>query len=196
MTSGADGAALLPERLGSHLFSSGSHRRAWARSQGLALGGRAGGQMALGERWSTPGCWPASVNSTSTACCFASCCRWLWAARLIAAASDYSGAAGAANRPLGPWIAPRLPRLRLDLAIPAARLPADRLLAVPATGRCPSGQTAARSAAGEIFGSSETGGIGWRQRHQVQTPGRRCPESRCGSVRSVPAAALPLPADG
>ena len=44
----------------------------------------------------------------------------------------------------------------------------------------------------EIFGSSETGGIGWRQRHLVHTPGRRYPESRCGSAGSEPAAALPF----
>ena len=48
----------------------------------------------------------------------------------------------------------------------------------------------------EIFGSSETGGIGWRQRHLVHTPGRRYPESRCGSARIRACCCAPLPADG
>ncbi len=145
----ADGAALPPERLSLTLFSSGSTGEPKAIPKDWPqLEAELRVQMALwGERLAGTGCWPASVTSTSTACCFAFCCRSASVSPLIAAAST-TRSSWRCKRPL-------VPDRFSCVSEPARpghccrRLPADRLLRrSPATGRCPAGQTAVRSAAG------------------------------------------------
>ncbi|WP_257978467.1 AMP-binding protein, partial [Aeromonas salmonicida] len=89
-----------------------------------------------------------------------------------------------------PWVLIASPAFlsRLDPAIPAAGC---RLIVSSGGPLQPRDAHQARALLGqlpvEIFGSSETGGIGWRQRHQVQTPWTTLPgvEVRVGSDQGL-----------
>ena len=168
----ADGAALLPERLDLTLFSSGSTGepkaipKAWPQLEAeLRV------QMALwGERLADSRVLASVSHQHIYGLLFRILLPLALGRPFDRRSIDYPEQLALQT---APWVLIASPAFlsRLDPAIPAAGC---RLIVSSGGPLQPGDAQQAKLLLGqlpvEIFGSSETGGIGWRQRHQVQTP--------------------------
>ena len=168
----ADGAALLPERLDLTLFSSGSTGelkaipKAWPQLEAeLRV------QMALwGERLADTRVLASVSHQHIYGLLFRILLPLALGLPFDRRSIDYPEQLALQT---APWCLIASPAFlsRLDPAIPAAGC---RLIVSSGGPLQPGDAQQAKLLLGqlpvEIFGSSETGGIGWRQRHQVQTP--------------------------
>ncbi|MFM4832610.1 AMP-binding protein [Aeromonas media] len=168
----ADGAALLPERLDLTLFSSGSTGepkaipKAWPQLEAeLRV------QMALwGERLADSRVLASVSHQHIYGLLFRILLPLALGRPFDRRSIDYPEQLALQT---APWCLIASPAFlsRLDPAIPAAGC---RLIVSSGGPLQPGDAQQAKLLLGqlpvEIFGSSETGGIGWRQRHQVQTP--------------------------
>ena len=168
----ADGAALLPERLDLTLFSSGSTGepkaipKAWPQLEAeLRV------QMALwGERLADSRVLASVSHQHIYGLLFRILLPLALGRPFDRRSIDYPEQLALQT---APWALIASPAFlsRLDPAIPAAGC---RLIVSSGGPLQPGDAHQAKLLLGqlpvEIFGSSETGGIGWRQRHQVQTP--------------------------
>ena len=168
----ADGAALLPERLDLTLFSSGSTGepkaipKAWPQLEAeLRV------QMALwGERLVDTRVLASVSHQHIYGLLFRILLPLALGRPFDRRSIDYPEQLALQT---APWALIASPAFlsRLDPAIPAAGC---RLIVSSGGPLQPGDAHQAKLLLGqlpvEIFGSSETGGIGWRQRHQVQTP--------------------------
>jgi acyl-coenzyme A synthetase/AMP-(fatty) acid ligase len=168
----ADGAALLPERLDLTLFSSGSTGelkaipKAWPQLEAeLRV------QMALwGERLADTRVLASVSHQHIYGLLFRILLPLALGLPFDRRSIDYPEQLALQT---APWCLIASPAFlsRLDPAIPAAGC---RLIVSSGGPLQPGDAHQAKLLFGqlpvEIFGSSETGGIGWRQRHQVQTP--------------------------
>ena len=168
----ADGAALLPERLDLTLFSSGSTGepkaipKAWPQLEAeLRV------QMALwGERLADTRVLASVSHQHIYGLLFRILLPLALGRPFDRRSIDYPEQLALQT---APWALIASPAFlsRLDPAIPAAGC---RLIVSSGGPLQPGDAHQAKLLLGqlpvEIFGSSETGGIGWRQRHQVQTP--------------------------
>lgn len=168
----ADGAALLPERLDLTLFSSGSTGepkaipKAWPQLEAeLRV------QMALwGERLADTRVLASVSHQHIYGLLFRILLPLALGLPFDRRSIDYPEQLALQT---APWALIASPAFlsRLDPAIPAAGC---RLIVSSGGPLQPGDAHQAKLLLGqlpvEIFGSSETGGIGWRQRHQVQTP--------------------------
>ena len=180
----ADGAALLPERLDLTLFSSGSTGepkaipKAWPQLEAeLRV------QMALwGERLVDTRVLASVSHQHIYGLLFRILLPLALGRPFDRRSIDYPEQLALQT---APWALIASPAFlsRLDPAIPAAGC---RLIVSSGGPLQPGDAHQAKLLLGqlpvEIFGSSETGGIGWRQRHQVQTPWTTLPgvEARVG----------------
>lgn len=168
----ADGAALLPEHLDLTLFSSGSTGepkaipKAWPQLEAeLRV------QMALwGERLADSRVLASVSHQHIYGLLFRILLPLALGRPFDRRSIDYPEQLALQT---APWCLIASPAFlsRLDPAIPAAGC---RLIVSSGGPLQPGDAQQAKLLLGqlpvEIFGSSETGGIGWRQRHQVQTP--------------------------
>ncbi|MNG82918.1 peptide synthase [compost metagenome] len=185
----ADGAALLPERLDLTLFSSGSTGepkaipKAWPQLEAeLRV------QMALwGERLADTRVLASVSHQHIYGLLFRILLPLCLGRPFDRRSIDYPEQLALQT---APWCLIASPAFlsRLDPAIPAAGC---RLIVSSGGPLQPGDAQQAKLLLGqlpvEIFGSSETGGIGWRQRHQVQTPWTTLPgvEVRVGPEQGL-----------
>ena len=168
----ADGAALLPERLDLTLFSSGSTGEPKAIPKDWPqLEAELRVQMALwGERLADSRVLASVSHQHIYGLLFRILLPLALGRPFDRRSIDYPEQLALQT---APWALIASPAFlsRLDPAIPAAGC---RLIVSSGGPLQPGDAHQAKLLLGqlpvEIFGSSETGGIGWRQRHQVQTP--------------------------
>ncbi|MFM4859482.1 AMP-binding protein [Aeromonas media] len=168
----ADGAALLPERLDLTLFSSGSTGEPKAIPKDWPqLEAELRVQMALwGERLADSRVLASVSHQHIYGLLFRILLPLALGRPFDRRSIDYPEQLALQT---APWCLIASPAFlsRLDPAIPAAGC---RLIVSSGGPLQPGDAQQAKLLLGqlpvEIFGSSETGGIGWRQRHQVQTP--------------------------